>query len=492
MGMMVLVRNLILLAGILVASTFPRGCWAYEPTWESLDSRPLPEWYGKAKIGIFIHWGVFSVPAYKDAWFWHDWVEGDYNDCNAFVDATEKKGFNYPDYASRFDATLYEPDYWADLFAKSGAQYVILTSKHHEGYCMFDSRNITTTWNWNVMEVGPRRDLLGELAEAIRKPNVVSPQTKKPLKFGLYHSLFEFYNPMFLKDQETNFTSQVFVDSKTMPELYHLVETYKPEVIWSDGQWMAPSEYWKSKEFLAWLATNSSVKDTVVWNDRWGTDATCLHGSFLTCRDRYLPDETADHIFENAFTLDKGSWGWNRKATLGDFYTAEELIVTVVKTISRNGNANINIGPGADGTISPIFADRLLALGSWLSVNGEGIYDTRPWGVCNQDRNGTVAYTRNDSILYVHVMEWPAENTLVLSCPEGTGATFGYMLGLENIDEKYSVDVEPSLPANTATEPGLKLNFPILTPDLVPCQHVWVIALLNIGNLDSERMSETQ
>jgi alpha-L-fucosidase len=97
----------------------------------------------------------------------------------------------------------------------------------------------------------------------------VSPQTKNPLKFGAYHSLFEWFNPMFLQDQanKTNFKSQVFVHTKTMTELYHLVETYKPDILWSDGHWMVDSEYWKSKECLAWLATNLSVTDTIVWND---------------------------------------------------------------------------------------------------------------------------------------------------------------------------------------------------------------------------------
>jgi alpha-L-fucosidase len=93
------------------------------PSWEELDARPLPGWYDAAKFGIFIHWGVFSVPAYGSEWFW------------AFVNATERPGFSYQEYANRFTADLYQPDQWAAAFAQSGAQYVVLTSKHHEGYC---------------------------------------------------------------------------------------------------------------------------------------------------------------------------------------------------------------------------------------------------------------------------------------------------------------------------------------------------------------------
>jgi alpha-L-fucosidase len=269
------------------------SAFAYDATWESLDSRPNPIWYDEAKVGIFIHWGVFSVPSYGSEWFWSYWRDkwGIGDDIAKFVSATESPNFAYPDYAHRFDATLYRPDDWAQIFAESGAQYVILTSKHHEGFCNWDSRNISLTWNWNAMDIGPRRDLLGDLAYALRKPSVRSNQTKLPLKFGVYHSLYEWYNPLYHSDKANNFTTQHFLD-KTMEELYHLVKTYKPEIIWSDGEWDAHSDYWKSKEFLAWLANDSPVKDTAVWNDRWGSDSLCKHGGFLTCTDRYEPDST--------------------------------------------------------------------------------------------------------------------------------------------------------------------------------------------------------
>jgi alpha-L-fucosidase len=469
----------------------PCVAYAYEPTWESLDSRPLPTWYDEAKVGIFIHWGVFSVPAFESEWFWYQWRENKMHDQTAFINATELPRFNYPDYAHRFDATLYNPDYWAQVFAKSGAQYVVFTSKHHEGYCMWDSRNVSTTWNWNVMDIGPRRDLLGDLAKAIRQPDVVSPQTKKPLKFGTYHSLFEWFNPLFLQDEanKTNFKSQSFVDTKTMPELYHLVETYKPDIVWSDGHWMADSEYWKSKEFLAWLATNSSVKDTVVWNDRWGSDVSCKHGSFFTCSDNFLPNTTSEHKFENAMPLDKTSWGWNRKSTVPDYLTTKEVIDALVKTIARNGNINVNVGPAADGTISPGMVDRLLGMGEWLSVNGEGVYGTRPWKVCSEDSNsdGTVFYTRSKDVLYAHLTKWPSGNDISLSCPERTASTVASMLGLESKD--HMVGVLPSSSVRTTTT-EMTVRLPALTPDIIPCQHVWVIAMRGIGNLDGDTKSK--
>jgi alpha-L-fucosidase len=210
-------------------------------------------------------------------------VQASPNDYGSFVNATERPGFTYPEYASRFTAELYRPEHWADSFAKSGAQYVVLTSKHHEGFCNWNSQDVPTTWNWNVMDLGPKRDILGDLAVQVRKQ--VSPQTSQTMKFGIYHSLYEWFNPLYQLDRANNFTTQHFVDSKTLPELYDLVEKYAPEILWSDGDWEAPSQYWKALEFLHWYATNSSVASSGVWNDRWGHEILCQHGSFLTCAE---------------------------------------------------------------------------------------------------------------------------------------------------------------------------------------------------------------
>lgn len=468
--------------------------WAYEPTWESLDSRPLPQWYSDAKIGIFIHWGVFSVPAFGSEWFWYNWKVGhdkqnqkEYTD---FVDKTEKPGFSYADYAHRFDAVFFDPDYWAETFAQSGAQYVVLTSKHHEGFCNWDSREIGTTWNWNSMDVGPKRDLVGELAAAIRKAGVKSPQTNKALKFGVYHSLIEWFNPIFLKDEANNMTSQTFVDTKIMPELHQLVEAYKPEIIWSDGDWAGSSDYWKAKEFLAWLATNSSVKDTVVWNDRWGTDVRCNHGSFFNCQDRFLPNSTMEHKWENCLTIDKTSWGWNRKARLSDYKTTKELIDELVVTVSRNGNFLVNVGPSSDGTISPVFVDRLTGLGDWLKVNGQAIYSTRPWKICDQDlESQSVYYTRDDNLLYAHLTHWPLDNQVVLTCPELSNITKIFVLGMKQPDGELNAKSavmkhHDTMTLRRAGRETAIIQLPDFNPSQVPCEHTWVVAMTAIKNLD--------
>ncbi|XP_066909661.1 plasma alpha-L-fucosidase-like [Halyomorpha halys] len=116
-----------------------------------------------------------------------------------------------------------------------------------------------------------------------------------------------------------------------------LINKYKPEILWSDGEWEAPSKYWKSEEFLAWLYNESPVKESVVVNDRWGQETLCKHGGYLTCSDRYIPGKLLPRKWENAMTLDKGSWGYNRKSNLDDYLSTQQMIDLLSRTIALGG-----------------------------------------------------------------------------------------------------------------------------------------------------------
>ncbi|CAF3959295.1 unnamed protein product, partial [Rotaria sordida] len=133
---------------------------SYLPEWSSLDTRPLPSWYDQSKVGIFIHWGVFSVPSINsEAWMWWAWKGDNPNpDTVAFMNKNYPPDWTYADFAAQFHAELYDPNEWADIFAASGAKYIVLTSKHHEGFTLWPSKY---SFNWNAMDVGPKRDLLG-------------------------------------------------------------------------------------------------------------------------------------------------------------------------------------------------------------------------------------------------------------------------------------------------------------------------------------------
>lgn len=450
------------------------GTASETPSWEELDARPLPEWYDESKFGIFVHWGLFSVPSFGSEWFWSYWKSFKFDSHTDYINSSERPGFDYTEYATRFRAEFYNASYWTGVFAASGAQYVVLTSKHHEGFCMWNSTSIATTWNWNAVDVGPKRDLLGELAQAVKR--TTSPHTNRRLKFGVYHSLYEWFNPLYVQDKANNYATQHFVNLKTGKELYDLVEKYAPELIWSDGEWDTYSDYWKAREFLHWYSTNSSVATTAVWNDRWGNDTLCKHGGFMTCTDRFQPDGYKAQKWEDALTVDTTSWGYNRVAQYSDYMTVKQLIDNLIMTVAKNGNMLLNVGPASDGTIHPIFVDRLLGIGEWLKVNGEGIYGTKPWDVCQNETASSVYYTRKRDRLYAHVTKWPEGNLLRLNCPIATTETHITMLGYTGSPLSLTGTWTPAA--------GIQVVMPALTPDTIPCQHAWVLVLTGLDNVE--------
>ncbi|KAJ1373426.1 hypothetical protein KIN20_035820 [Parelaphostrongylus tenuis] len=350
----------------------------YQPTWSSLDARPLPLWYDDVKFGIFCHWGVYSVPAFKSAWFWWAWKGTNPDkDIVSYVNRNYKPGTTYADFAKDFTAELFDASEFVDIVKSSGAKYFVLTSKHHEGYTMWPSR---TSWNWNSVDIGPKRDIVGELKDAFKGTDV---------HFGLYYSMFDWFHPMYIDDTKYNTTA--YVDQVSFPQLIEIVSRYKPEIIWSDGDWEKSDDYWKSKQFLTWLYNTSPVKDTVVVNDRWGKDAIGKHGGFLTYSDHYDPGKLLNRKWENCMTMDKFAWGNRRTMKSTDVNTVHTLIEQLARTISCGGNFLLNVGPNMHGKIPAIFEDRLRELGRFITVNSEAVYGTKPW--IYQNDTGNIWYT---------------------------------------------------------------------------------------------------
>jgi len=364
---------------------------SYQPTWDSIDSRPTPTWFTDAKFGIFIHWGVYSVPAYAPVipgklayaeWYWNAMTAGQKPGASAIQTGTWEyhqkmygADFPYQNLAPQFRAELFDPDHWADVFQRSGAKYVVLTSKHHEGFALWPSREASATWGrpWNAVEIGPKRDLLGDLTVAVRKQG---------LKMGYYYSLYEWYNPVWLTDKPR------YIRDHMTPQFKDLVTRYRPSIIFSDGEWDLPSSEWKSPELLAWLFNESPVRDEVVINDRWGKDCRHKHGGYWTTE--YTPGMSGmDHPWEESRGMGF-SYGYNRAERLDHYHTGRQLVVMLVDLVSRGGNLLLDIGPDGDGTIPVIMEERLLEIGSWLGINGEAIYGTKPWKTSRQWSSGEV------------------------------------------------------------------------------------------------------
>jgi len=349
-----------------------------EPRWESVDSRPTPAWWSDARFGVFIHWGVYSVPAFAPKgeyaeWYWERLRAagnpGSARDqqirreTRAFHERAFGKDFQYPDFAPQFRAEMFDAEQWADILQRSGAKYVVLVSKHHDGFALWPSREANQSWGrpWNSVEVGPKRDLVGELSAAVRRHG---------LEMGFYYSLYEWFNPLWLSGDR-----DAYVERHLFPQFKDLVTRYEPSVIFSDGEWSLPSAQWRAPELLAWLFNESPVRDKVVVNDRWGKETRHVHGGYYTTEyGAGLPG--AEHAWEENRGMGH-SYGFNRNEDLADYATGQRLLLTLLDTVSRGGNLLINIGPTADGRIPVIMQERLAYLGRWLAHNGEAVYGTR-------------------------------------------------------------------------------------------------------------------
>lgn len=459
----------------------------YEPRWESLDRRPVPGWFQDAKFGIFIHWGVYSVPAWGRVgeyaeWYWQRVNGGGPKDADwrAFHAQNYGADFDYRDFAPQFRAELYDPAHWADVFARSGAKYVVLTSKHHDGFALWPSAEASRSWGrgWNAVETGPKRDVLGDLADATRA---------RGLTFGIYFSYYEWFNPLWLSDKPR------FVSEHMIPQFKDVVTRYRPSLIFNDGEWDLPSSEWRSEELLAWLFNESAVRDEVVVNDRWGKETRHRHGTYWTT-------EYAAGLADGAHPWEENrgmghSYGLNRAERAEDYKGTHELVLLLADTVSRGGNLLLDIGPAADGTIPPLMEQRLLEIGDWLRVNGEAIHGTRPaartaqWTdgkrpdqaygdykvrydlldqVGQQPRDGRavkqVFFTQKAGVLYAITAGWPGR-TLTLrdvELPAGAKAT---LLG------------HPGELAVTREAGRLVITLPELGPDGAPSRYAHVIKL---------------
>ncbi|XP_077152257.1 tissue alpha-L-fucosidase [Ranitomeya variabilis] len=430
----------------------------YAPTWDSLDKRPLPCWFDEAKFGIFLHWGVFSVPSFGSEWFWWNWQHEQSAAYVQFMSKNYPPGFSYADFAPQFTAEFFDPDAWAELFEAAGARYVVLTTKHHEGFTNWGS---PVSWNWNAVDTGPHRDLVGDLGNALKK---------RKLRYGLYHSLLEWFHPLYLADKKNGFKTQYFVLAKTMPELYDLVMRYEPDLLWSDGDWESPATYWNSTDFLAWLYNDSPIKDKVLVNDRWGSDCSCRHGGYYNCADKYTPSTLPDHKWEKCTSVDHNSWGYRRNMQLSQLMDEGNIISELVETVCFGGNYLLNVGPSKEGLIMPIFQERLRNVGKWLSINGEAIYATKPWRVQKENITSNVWFTAKDSVVYATFLKWPESNILKLQSPKSTPSTNVTMLGLTG-----------TLPWKNDPELGLLVQLPTIPPGVFPVEYGWSLKLEGVN-----------
>lgn len=444
----------------------------YEASWASLDKRPVPQWWREAKFGIFIHWGPYAVPAYAptDAkridLCYSEWYCTRLSRNDAVFKAHNDRhhhGAPYGNFAADFTAENFDPAAWADLFKKAGAKYAVLTSKHHDGYALWPS---AVTPHYNSTVIGSGRDLCGEFATAMRAAG---------LKSGFYFSLLEHTNPLYPKKKNRKIlipsadamAIQDWSRKINHRQMKELVERYKADIIWPDGGWDWTSEEHCSTEFLSWLFNESSMKDSVVVNDRWGSDCRGHHGGHYTTEYGEGTDDmdgkSADYVhpWEECRGIGN-SFGYNRYETPEHYMSARKCIETLIDVVSRGGNLLLNVGPMADGTIPPIMQDRLLAIGRWLQVNGEAIYGTTRWGRADVGlREKGLYFTHKGASVYLIFTRWPTADVFI---PRLSGVKSVRFLGKD-------------VPLDwTEENGGVRVRLPQVAVTDLPCEDAWTIA----------------
>lgn len=424
----------------------------YENNWESLNSRPVPKWFGNAKFGIFIHWGLYSVPAYTKngeyaEWYW-DQIRKDDHPARLFHDRVYHEK-HYEDFVSGFTAELFDANVWAKLFKESGARYINLVSKHHDGFCLYPTKY---AYNWNSWDVGPHRDFCMELREAMEGTGV---------HFGLYHSVFEWIHPLIKENPER------YALEHLIPMLKEIVERYQPWTLFTDGEWDQPAEVWHSTDFLTWLYNESSARDFIVPNDRWGKGTRGHVGGNFTTEygtidgTKKIDEVILDRPFEECRGIGK-SFGFNRIEGTEDYMSAKECIETLCSLVSQGGNLLLNIGPAADGTIPVIMEERLLQMGKWLKVNGDAIYDTELY---TKKTEPGVYYTKKGDTVYAILNRFPFGTQKLANVP-------------------YNPDLRAKLlgcaaaPIQVRNNDGCaELVFPPINPDDVQCRWLYAVEL---------------
>jgi len=413
----------------------------YEPTWESLASYECPEWFKDAKFGIYTHWGPYSVPAWENEWYPRlMYMQDDQRRDIKFYDYHKEtwgdvSEFGYKDFIPLFTAEKFDADEWADLFKKAGAQFAGPVAQHHDGFAMWDSE-LTA---WDAKDMGPKRDILGELATALRDRDM-------RLVTSFHHAFhWKYYEPSYgiensdTKDPQYAGINKIYppVHEAEAPEskefldnwyarIKEVVDKYQPDYLWYDFGWKQPGFEEYKKEFLAYYY-NEAMK--------WGKEVV------VTYKGDHLPDGVAILDLERGQLDTLSSREWITDTSVGlkswsyidapDYKTINTLVDNLIDRVSKNGNLLLNIGPRPDGSIPEEQKELLLGIGAWLDVNGEAIYGTRPWSVFGEGptqmafgdmterRNKGFAYSAEDirfttkeNFLYAIALDWPDDGKI--------------------------------------------------------------------------------
>ncbi len=398
-------------ANILKEVDRQAGSGPFRPDWETLVRYQVPQWYKDAKFGIFVHWGVYSVPAFGDEWYPRRmYVQDSKEHKHHIVTYGPQNKFGYKDFIPLFKAEHYDPNDWALVFKASGAKYVIPVFEHHDGFAMYDS----SLSDWTVVKMGPHRDVLGELETAVRKQGLHfgasfhrtehnwffsgGREFNSDVNDPRYASLYGPAHPRLVAPgselnliEDWTYMSPQYLDD-WLARAAEIVQKYNPDIMWFDWWLGMPAARSNLARFAAYYYNESAGRGNIgVINYKSDTMET---GSGVLDIERGQLTDIRPYAWQTDTSISNVSWGYIE----GDTYKQPQVLVQqLVDIVSKNGNLLLNIGPRADGTIPDGARQVLLAIGAWLKVNGDAIYGTHPWKIYGEGPTKVVAGTFHDT-----------------------------------------------------------------------------------------------
>jgi alpha-L-fucosidase len=467
----------------------------YKPTWNSLKNHQTPQWLKDGKFGIYTHWGIYAVPAQGPNATWYANSVYTKPDGPARKHFEEKYGkltpdFGYKDFIPMFTGAKFNADEWADLFRKAGARFAGPVAEHHDGFAMWDTKYS----EWNAAKMGPKRDVVGELAKAIKKRNMkfvtAFHHAEQWFYFPTYDNRYDCGNPKYSGlygpiHEKGALPDKAFLD-KWEGKIIEVIDKYDPDFIWFDFGLRIVTDSYK-QDMLAYFYNHAAKNKKEVVVTYKSHDLPPFDG-LLDWELGQEPDLTYyDWITDTS--IDNGE-GWGYVKGLG-FKSVDNLVDNLVDRVSKNGYLLLNVGPMPDGSIPEEAKEKLLGLGKWLQMNGEAIYGTTTWGIAGEgltklgrpsgngfnERNDIaytgkdIRFTVKDNNMYATVLDWPGEKVLIRSfAPRGTDWSGLYpseiasvkMLG-DGKELKWKI-----------TSEGMSIE----TPKTKPCDYAYVFKIV--------------
>ncbi len=411
----------------------------YTDSWDSLCEHQTPAWYKKGKFGIFIHWGVYSVPAFADEWYPRRmYLQGSRENLHHVKTYGTTDQFGYKDFIPLFRAEKFDPGEWADLFVESGARFVVPVAEHHDGFQMYESE----LSDWNAAKMGPKRDVLGELKQEVEKRGLVlGASSHRAEHYWFFNggrqipgsdvndpAYESFYGPAagMTRDQSSIFDNPPTVEymQDWLARCCEIVDRYHPKLLYFD--WWIQQQSWKPflKKFAAFYYNRAAE-----WGEEVAIDSkfdAFVHGSVVKDIERGQLDHITPDLWQNDTSVARNSWGYTEG---NDYKKPSDVVLDLVDVVSKNGALLLNVGPKADGSIPEEDAALLREVGNWLKVNGEAIYSSSYWKVYGEgptvvpqghftdtyDKNFTpedIRFTCRGDHLYAIVLHWPEDGTV--------------------------------------------------------------------------------